>query len=55
MDGDGKLTGKDLLLLQKHINHWDVELVLKNADVNGDGKINAKDLLDLQKQLNNWQ
>lgn len=54
-DGDGKLTGKDLLLLQKHINNWDVELVLKNADVNGDGKINAKDLLDLQKQLNNWQ
>ena len=52
--GDGKVNMKDIVLLQQHLNGWNVELDLNAIDVNGDGKINMKDIVFLQQYLNGW-
>ena len=53
IDGDKKITKKDLLLLQRHLAHAIVltEKQLAAADVNNDGKINILDLVALRKHL----
>ena len=49
MNGDGKVTAKDSMLIQRYA----VNLVSlsddqqKAADVNGDGKVTAKDALEI--------
>ena len=53
VNGDGKLNNRDLALLQKYVNDWDVTVEMAAADVNGDGKINNRDLAALQRLLNN--
>lgn len=50
-DGDGRVNNRDLGLLQRHLNDWDVT-VTAEADMNGDGKLNNKDLGLLQQLLN---
>ena len=52
LNGDGNLNNRDLALLQKYLNEWDVTVVEAAADVNGDGKTNNRDLSALQKILN---
>ena len=54
VDGTGYATLKDLALLQRYINGWDVDVLLEPSDVNGDGKINVRDLGLLQQYLNGW-
>lgn len=54
VNGDGKVNNKDLGLLQRYLNAWDVTVVAKAADANGDGKVNNKDLGMLQRYLNGW-
>lgn len=51
-NGDGKVNNRDLGLLQRHLNEWDVEIDLTASDFNGDGKINNRDLGMLQQHLN---
>lgn len=53
VDGDGKITAKDLLKLRKYLAIIDdIDAVyLPNADVNGDGKVTAKDILLLRKYM----
>ena len=53
-NGDGKINKTDLLLLQKYLAGWAVEINLNAADSTGDGKINKADLLLLQKYLAGW-
>ncbi len=49
-NGDGKVDGKDLIRLRKHLVGADVEIG-PGADVNGDGTVNGKDLIRLRKYL----
>ena len=54
VNGDGKLNMKDLVLLQRYLNNWNVAVVDAASDMNGDGKINMKDYVLLQRLLNGW-
>ncbi|MBQ7088921.1 MAG: hypothetical protein IJN04_04685 [Clostridia bacterium] len=50
-DGNGRVNNRDLGLLLRHLNGWDVEMTAA-ADVNGDGAVNNIDLGLLQRMLN---
>ena len=52
-DGNGQLNNRDLGLLQRYLNDWEVTLT-SEADINGDGAVNNKDLGLLQQILNEW-
>ena len=52
-DGNGRVNNRDLGLLQRYLNGWDVS-VCPQADMNGDGTVNNKDLGLLQQALNGW-
>ena len=53
-NGDTKVNMKDLVLLQRHLNGWGVEIDLTVCDLTGDKKVNMKDFVALQRQLNGW-
>ena len=48
---DGKINGKDVLLMRKYIVGLENEINEDAADVNSDGKINGKDVLKLRKAI----
>jgi len=52
VNADGSLNNRDLALLQKYLNDWDVTINEVGADLNGDGSINNRDLAALQRLLN---
>lgn len=52
LNADGNLNNRDLALMQKYLNDWDVTINEMGADVNGDGNINNRDLAALQRLLN---
>lgn len=54
INGDGAVGLVDIALLQRHLNGWDVTIVLDTCDVNGDGEINVRDYALLQQYLNGW-
>ncbi len=54
VDDDDDINNKDLGLLQRCINGWNVEINLSAADVNCDGVINNKDFVILQRYINGW-
>ncbi len=48
IDGDGKVTAKDSLKLQRIVIKLDkTEIALAAADVNGDGRLDNRDSLDI--------
>ena len=53
VNGDGKLTTKDISPLKKYIAgaFTDDDIVIVNADTNGDGKVTTKDISALKKLL----
>lgn len=53
IDGDKKITKKDLLLLQRYLVRAVVltEKQLAAADVNNDGKVSILDMVALRKHL----
>jgi len=53
-NGDGKVNGKDGVLLAQYLAEWDVAVDLNAADVNGDGKVNGKDGVLLAQYLAEW-
>ena len=55
VNGDGDVNNKDLGLLQRYINGWDIDVVAAASDVNADGDINNKDLGVLQRYINGWE
>ena len=54
VNADGVLNNKDLGLLQRYLNGWDVDIDLRAAEVTADGQLNNKDLGMLQRYLNGW-
>ena len=54
VNNDESINNKDLGLLQRYLNEWDVTLSEAAADTNGDDSINNKDLGLLQRYLNEW-
>ncbi len=54
VNGDGNVNNKDLGVLRRWLNDWDVEIDELAADVNRDGKVNNKDLGILRRYLNDW-
>ena len=53
-DGNGRLNNRDLALMQRYANGWEVE-VTAEADMDGDGAVNNRDLGLLQRTLNGWK
>lgn len=53
VDGDGKISSKDVLKVQRYILGLEKlsEKQKKAADLNGDGKVDSKDLLLLKKKV----
>ncbi len=54
VNGDGKVNGKDVTALSRHLAGWDVEVNELAADVNGDGVVNGKDVTLLSRYLAGW-
>ena len=54
VNGDGKVNGRDSILLAQYMADWDVEIVFANADVNADGKVNGKDSILLAQYMADW-
>lgn len=54
VNGDGKVNGKDGVLLAQYLAGRDVTIITDAADVNGDGKINGKDGVILAQYLAGW-
>ena len=53
-DGDGKITTRDVALLQQYLAGWDVTLNEAAAYADGDGRITTRDVALLQQYLAGW-
>ena len=53
-DGDGELSMKDVGVMQRYLNGWDVSIYSSASDMNGDGKLNNVDLVILIRLLAGW-
>lgn len=51
LDGDGKISAVDLVVLKKVILEVEDEFKLSAADVNGDGEVDVRDLVKLMKSI----
>ena len=51
INGDGKVTNKDVTRLQRFLKGATTDVNVAALDVNGDGKVNNKDLTRLQRCL----
>ncbi len=54
VNGDGAVNNKDLGVLRRFLNDWDVTIDELASDVNDDGYVNNKDLGILRRYLNDW-
>ena len=54
VNSDGKVNGKDSILLAQYLAEWEVQINLNAADVNGDGRVNGKDSILLAQYLAEW-
>ncbi len=54
VNSDGKQNNKDLVLLLRYLNGWNVIVDEDHADVDGNGKLSTADILLLQQYLNGW-
>ena len=52
VNGDGNVNNRDLGILQRFLNAYEVTIDELASDLDGDGKINNRDLGLLQKLLN---
>lgn len=51
LDGDGKISAKDSLLMRRHLSGAEVEVNESAADINCDGKITSIDMTLLRRHL----
>ena len=54
VNDDDEVNNKDLGVLRRWLNDWDVTIDELAADVNRDGEVNNKDLGILRRYLNDW-
>ncbi len=54
VNGDGEVNNKDLGILRRFLNDWDVEINELASDVDRNGEVNNKDLGILRRYLNDW-
>ena len=57
VNGDGKITSKDRIILSRYLDNWEGYETLDNplaADINSDGKITSKDRIILSRFLDGW-
>lgn len=54
LNGDGKITSSDAVILAQYLAEWSVTIDLKAADVNGDGEITSSDAVLLAQYLAEW-
>lgn len=54
VNSDGLVNNKDLGVLRRFLNDWDVTIDELASDVNRDGNVNNKDLGILRRYLNDW-
>lgn len=54
VNSDGEVNNKDLGILRRFLNEWEVEIDELASDVNRDGAVNNKDLGILRRYLNDW-
>lgn len=54
VNDDGKVNGKDYILLSQFLADWDVTINENNSNVNGDTKVNGKDAIRLAQFLADW-
>lgn len=52
---DGAVNNRDVGVLQRYLNDWDMRICIPAADVNGDGCVNNKDMGLLQQYVNEWE
>lgn len=52
VNGDGRVNNRDLGILQRYLNEWDIAIDETATDLNGDGKVNNRDLGMIQQLLN---
>ncbi|MBQ3149653.1 MAG: leucine-rich repeat protein [Clostridia bacterium] len=54
-DGDGKITLKDVVIIERYLADWDVTITdMSNADVDGDGILTLKDTVLIERYLADW-
>ena len=51
VNGDGKISLSDAVMLKRYLVGVDVKIDMTNSDVNGDGKVSLADIVMLQKHL----
>ena len=52
VNGDGRVNNRDLGILQRYLNDWEITIDTMATDLSGDGKVNNRDLGLLQQYLN---
>jgi len=55
INGDGKVSNKDVTRLLQHLAGWSVDTLEKALDVNNDGKVNNRDATRLLQYLAGWE
>ena len=54
VSGDEAVNNRDLIMIIRYLNGWDVEMDLYAADCDGDGAVTIKDVALLQQYVNGW-
>ena len=52
VDGNGEVNNRDMGLLQRYINGWDIVIDIAAGDMDGDGELNNRDMGLLQRRIN---
>ena len=54
VDGNGKISSVDAVVLAQYLAGWGVKVNRATADCNGDGMLNALDAIMLAQKLAGW-
>lgn len=54
INGDGKITSTDAVLLSRHLAKWKVEMIESAADIDHNGSLDATDAVLLSRFLAKW-
>ena len=54
VNGDGVVNSRDVMILERWIAGWPVEINENASDVNGDGVVNSRDVIVLDRHFAGW-